>query len=203
MSELTRRALEVAKAKGADYADIRVVEDRNESVNVKNGIVNALRSSESKGFGVRVLKDGAWGFASSSDLAMGEVEKVAAMAVAIAQASALVKRDKPFDWKAVPATHGTWKAPVEVDPFAVKMEDKIALLLEADRLMRQNKGVRVAEGSMGFLWEKTTFESSEKVYYEQEITESGGGISATAVDPAKGEMQRRSYPSSFGGQVRQ
>jgi TldD protein len=203
MKDLTRRALEVARAKGAGYADVRVVEERSEFINVRNGVVHSLTAMENRGFGVRVLLDGAWGFASSSETNSAEIEKVAAMAVAIARASALVRKDRPFAWNPPKPLRDIYTAPVRIDPFGVKMEDKVALLLEADRRMRANPGVRVSESSMTFLRDKTTFESTEGVYFEQEVTESGAGLAATAVDPARGEMQRRSYPSSFGGQVQQ
>ncbi|MHB8926154.1 MAG: TldD/PmbA family protein [Bacillota bacterium] len=201
MPDLTRLALERARQSGADYADIRVVEDKSESIHVKNGIVSALRSSESKGFGIRVLYQGAWGFASSSRFEEDEVKSVAEMAVKIAKASGLARKDRPFELSPLPAVKDSWKSKVAKDPFEVKLEDKIATLLESDRLLRTDPKVRVADSEMGFWREKTTFASTEGSFIEQEITESGGGLSATAVD--QGELQRRSYPASFGGDVSQ
>jgi TldD protein len=84
-----------------------------------------------------------------------------------------------------------------MDPFDVSLEDKIGLLLQADREARGVPGVAVATASMAFWRESKTFASSEGSYIEQEIIESGGGVSAVAV--AEGEMQRRSYPNAFGG----
>ena len=65
MRDLTDRALDTATALGASYADVRVVRRLEESIAIKTGRVEGVASGESEGFGVRVLVDGAWGFAAS------------------------------------------------------------------------------------------------------------------------------------------
>ena len=72
-------------------------------------------------------------------------------------------------------------------------------MLESDRLIRQNKKIRVASGSMWSLRESKLFASSEGSYIEQVKTETGAGIEATATDGS--ELQRRSYPNSAGGDL--
>ena len=161
MRDLTSVALDVAKKLGASYADIRVVDKKQESVRTRNGNVESLGSSRSKGFGVRVLYDGAWGFSSSARITEDEVRRVAEEAVSIAKASATVKREKDVELAPVKPVTAKWKSECKIDPFSVKAEDKIALLLEADRLMRQNKGVRVASGNISSLREDKVFASTE------------------------------------------
>jgi len=89
LKTLTDRALNLADVQGATYADIRIVQRRTQNITIKNGVVEALSDNESKGFGVRVVVDGAWGFASSALLAPSELDRVTALAVQIARASAL------------------------------------------------------------------------------------------------------------------
>jgi len=197
LKELTALALERATRLGASYADIRVVDRKQESARTKNGNVDSMSSSRTRGFGVRVLLNGAWGFSSSSIVKPEEVERVAEEAVAIARASATVKRDRDIELAPVKPVAAKWESKYQIDPFSVKAEDKIKLLLEADRLMRANKGVRIATGSISALREEKVFASTEGSYIEQTKTETGAGIEATAAD--KGELQRRSYPTSAGG----
>ena len=64
MREITDRALDTAVSLGAGYADARVVRRLSESISIKTGLVEGVASGENEGFGVRVLVDGAWGFAS-------------------------------------------------------------------------------------------------------------------------------------------
>ncbi len=197
MKELTARALDLAKVQGAIYGDIRIVHREVQNIAVKNGIVEAVSTKTDQGFGVRVVVDGAWGFASSSILSGAEVDRVTALAVQIARSSALTKHtdmqfDKPMN------IQGTYRTSVEVDPFSVSLENKIALLLAADAEIRREKDVRVAESSLEFIRERKTFASTEGSFIEQEIIESGGGIEVTAV--SEDEVQTRSYPNSVGRQ---
>jgi TldD protein len=193
--QLAYRALNLAELRGATYADIRFVSIEAESILVKNGRVEALSKDTSRGFGVRVIVDGAWGFASSSLLTPSEVERVTALAVTIAKASSLVKTHDVTLGSPI-VNVDSYRTPLLVDPFSVPIEQKIELLLSADREMRRVKGIKVASSRLEFIREVKTFASSEGSYIEQEIVKSGGGIEAIAV--GEGEMQKRSYPNSFG-----
>src|ERR1700741_1473948 len=110
MQDLTQRALDTAAARGATYADVRVVRRRDESVAIKSGRVEGVASGESEGIGVRVLVDGAWGFASSHVLTTDEVDRIAAQAVRIAKASATALR-VPVELDARPPASGTYATP--------------------------------------------------------------------------------------------
>ncbi|MBN2002585.1 MAG: TldD/PmbA family protein [Anaerolineae bacterium] len=195
MRDLTDRALDLAKVQGATYADIRVVRQETQDITVKNGVVQRLALDETQGFGVRVIADGAWGFASSHRLEPGEVDRVTALAVQIAKASALAKQ---ADVALGPAeVHvDTYRTPVKIDPFTVPLNDKVSLLLAADKESRAVPGVAVAMASMAAIRTNKTFASTEGSFIEQEIVETGLGLEVVAV--AEGEMQKRSYPNSFG-----
>jgi len=91
MKTLIQNILDLAKMKGATYADIRVVQRQSEEVEVKNGKVDALTHDEDFGFGIRILFQGAWGFACSSKVTRREMETVFGKALKIAKASAKVK----------------------------------------------------------------------------------------------------------------
>ena len=84
MKALMMDAMDVARLRGAQYADIRVVRSRTQSLSVKNGVVETIDLAESLGFGVRVLARGAWGFACSRDLSAQEVNRVTALALQVA-----------------------------------------------------------------------------------------------------------------------
>src|SRR5271170_7621715 len=92
MKQIANWALNVATMHGASYADARMVAQRSRALTTKNGKVGSASDAESVGFGVRVIADGAWGFAASDDLSRSAVEATAARAVEIARASARVKQ---------------------------------------------------------------------------------------------------------------
>ncbi len=96
MLELAKRALDRAVGGGAAYADARHVQTRHQELSVKDQALDGLTQDESEGIGVRVLVDGAWGFAATSNLTGPEVEATVEKALAIARASARVHR-QPVD----------------------------------------------------------------------------------------------------------
>ena len=197
MKDITGRALNIAKVRGASYADIRVVERVTQHLAVKNGKVEALEQDETIGFGVRVIVNGAWGFASSSRLEGQEVERVVSQAIAIARASALAKT-RDVNLGAPVVSKGYYETPIKINPFTVSLDEKIGLLMKADAEMRRVKGVKVARGELAFVRENKEFASTEGSEVKQEIVESGCGISAIATNLESGEVQVRSYPNSVG-----
>ena len=96
-------SLETARLRGATYADVRVMHMRQRDLTTKNGQVGTLGQSESIGLGIRVVANGAWGFASTDQLTRQGVASCAAQAVAIAKASALAKK-KRCGWRQKEAT---------------------------------------------------------------------------------------------------
>ncbi len=197
MQELANSAIETAKRRGASYADVRVMDIRHRDISTKNGEVGNLAESESLGIGIRVIAGGAWGFSSTDRLTSEGVQACAAEAVAIAKASALAKRENIS--LAPEHSHvDTWQNPFLKDPFRIPVEQQIDLLLAADKEMRRVKGVTVAEGSMSFRRIEQLFASSTGSAIHQIKMQSGAGIVATSF--AGTEIQKRSYPNSFGGQ---
>ena len=197
MKDITGRALNIAQVRGASYADIRVVERVTQHLAVKNGKVETLEQDETIGFGVRVIVNGAWGFASSSRLEGQEVERVVSQAIAIARASALAKT-RDVNLGAPVVSKGYYETPIKINPFTVSLDEKIGLLMKADAEMRRVKGVKVARGELAFVRENKEFASTEGSEVKQEIVESGCGISAIATNLESGEVQVRSYPNSVG-----
>ncbi len=197
MNDLAERALDTAQAAGASYADVRVTRHEAESLTVKNGALEAASHEVSTGFGVRVLLDGAWGFSASRELDPGEADRVAGEAVEIARASGAV-RGEAIVLDDTPPQSGTYRTPFEEDPFAVPLEEKLAILLAADEAMSRVRGATIREGSMNVAREHKLFASTQGAGIEQDLVEVGAGIEATAV--GDGEVQQRSYPNSHGGQ---
>jgi TldD protein len=191
------RALDTANLRGAQYADVRVVNHREESLSVKDGIVENLSASETEGVGIRVLVNGAWGFASSRDLSNAEIDRITAQALEIAHASGLVSGEK-VDLGPKVTSQGTYQTPVQIDPFSVSMEDKLALLMHADLELGKVQGVRTRQSHTTMLKEHKYFANTEGAFTEQTLIETGGGIQATAV--GGNEIQIRSYPNAFARQ---
>jgi TldD protein len=197
MKAAAQLALDAAFSRATTYADARVVSIRNRSLTTKNGRVGHASESESLGIGVRVLAGGAWGYAASADLSRASLEAAAARAIEIAKASARVKRED-VRLAPEPAVTADWTTPYKIDPFATSVEQNIALLLKIDAEVMAVSGVTLAEAGMNFQREESWFLSSEGADIHQTKYSTGAGYTAYAF--AGSEIQKRSYPNSFGGQ---
>jgi TldD protein len=196
--DVAKRAVEAAKAAGADYADGRVGHDTTESITVRNQEMEGIDRSDSHGIGIRVLVNGYWGFAATARLEPGEIERTAKLAVEIAKAASRLPMD-PIKLTEVEPQTGTWHSPMQEDPFNVPLEEKVALLMEATRRMQTVQGLAFAEGGIDLFRRRTWLATSEGTAVEQTTLQSGAGIEAVAI--GEGEMQRRSFPNSFRGHV--
>ena len=194
MKEFTSRALNVAAREGARYADIRIVNTRQQMASVKDGHVDGIGDQDSQGFGVRVLVGDSWGFASSAYLNTAEIDRVTSLAVKIAKASATVPGE-PVDLGPVMNTAGQYTTPIRIDPFSIPLEQKLDLLFRAVETIRRNRGVKVAEANVIAVRHQKVFANTESAFLEQTIYECGGAISATAV--TESDVQIRSHPNSF------
>jgi TldD protein len=197
MWDLSTHAIDTAQLRGASYADVRVMHIRQRDLTTKNGQVGTLAQSESIGLGIRVLANGAWGFASTDRLTREGVAACAAQAVSIAKASALAKRGDVV-LAAEDAYIDSWQSPFRKDPFEIPLETQLDLLLAADAAMRDIKGVTLSETGMQFRKIDSWFASSIGSRIHQRKIISGCGIAATSFQDE--EIQKRSYPNSFGGQ---
>lgn len=181
---------------GVEFGEVRVERRIDEQVRTKNREVEVLFRRESSGVGIRVLHRGAWGFAATSKLTKEAIRRTAKAALAIAEASASLNA-KPVVLAPEPTHRATYVTPIQKDPLAVPISDKLALLFAAADRTLAVPGVAMAKGSMSAWRVEKWFGNTEGSQIHQVITTSGAGIEAYAAKA--GEIQRRSYPNSFGG----
>jgi TldD protein len=182
----------------AEYADARFVRTQSERLSTRNGLVDQVDTQDSEGIGVRVRVGGSWGFAAvrGAGKASAEAALQRALAVAAAQPSS---RGGPLTEE--PPAVGTYASPAERDPFAVPLEDKLAVLWAADAGLRTEPEVAVTLARFQAVRVHKLFASTEGALCEQVLTECGGGLAAVAVNGD--ESQIRSFPTSHGGHMEQ
>jgi TldD protein len=197
MKDLAQRALDAAARPGVSYADVRAMEIREREVTTKNGAPGHVSSTESAGLAVRVLADGCWGFAATDDLSAAGIEVVTGLALEIARSGAAAKK-RDVTLAPESAYRADWLSPIQRDPFTVSIDQNLAVLLAVDAELRRNPAVNLAEASMHFDRRRQVFASTLGSLIDQTRYTSGAGFSALSY--RDGEIQRRSYPNSFGGQ---
>lgn len=195
MKDLAKFALDTAAFKGATYADVRIIDTTTENYFLRNKVVAQIGRDNNLGFGIRVIADGAWGFAASGILSKEEIEKTAVLAIEIAKASAVTK-EKEIVLSPGKVYVDHWKTPIEIDPLKVSPEEKLKILYQTQEEMLKIKEIKVAESFLNIWYYDKYFASSEGSFIRQEIYHTGFGIKAQAVNGA--DMQTRSYPCAWG-----
>jgi TldD protein len=191
LKDLADAALAAAKQAGAGYADIRINRYRNQFLFTRDRRVQNIVNTEDYGFGVRVLVDGTWGFASSSSVTKDQVAATARDAVAIARANRTINSD-PVKLAPVDAyPDATWQTPVKTDPFEMPLQPKIDLLLQINDDALKVKGASFVSAFMLFVNEKKFFASTEGSYIDQSLIRSYPTFSITAVDRATNRFYQR------------
>jgi TldD protein len=180
------------------YAEARHVAEAGEGLTVRNGEVADAGVATSEGIGVRVRVGGAWGFAATADTSRAGAE--AALARALAFAEALPAARAAGLAPAGAPARGHWASPCDVDPFAVALEDKLALLFAAEQALRGDPRVVRSTASAQARRIEKAFASTEGAACTQRIVQCGAGLEAIAAD--EHELQVRSFPLAHGGDVR-
>ena len=143
MKDVLQVAIKEAKRLGAEYADVRYMDRKSEPLATKNGAVQSMASIEDKGFGVRVLAKGGWGFSSSNTLNEAELKRCAAEAVAIAKASAKVQAE-PITLSPLKPVQDVYRTKVKIDPFDIPMDERLDFLRAIDQELKSLPEIRVA-----------------------------------------------------------
>ncbi len=197
MKEIANWVLDICSARGVQYAEARIVDERQRALATKNGKIGGASDAESLGIGIRVLANGAWGFAATEDLTRAGVETAARLALEIAHASAKVKQE---DVRLAPekAYQDDWSSPCRIDPFSISIEQNLDLLMKIDSELRGVEGVTLAETNLNFRRYEQWFYNTDGSDIHQLRHTTGVGYAAYSFEGS--EIQKRSYPNSFGGQ---
>ncbi|RQH49128.1 TldD/PmbA family protein [Okeania hirsuta] len=191
-TELATFAIDLIRQSGCEYGDIRLCIYRSQNLTARDRSLNRLEDKVNSGFGVRVLLNGAWGFAASHRQSLEEVARVVALAVDIAKGSRLCQQT-PVKLVPVETYRDSYVTPIEIDPFAVPIGEKAELLLNLNEklLSYEERGVKKAASFLRFTKEEKIFASTNGSLIEQTIYRSYPGFSCTAI--ANNDAQSRSY----------
>ncbi|MEQ7417139.1 TldD/PmbA family protein [Xanthomonas campestris pv. campestris] len=192
---LADTALTTAKGAGASYCDVRVGRYLRQFVITREAQVENVVNAESSGVGVRVLADGAWGFAATNTLTSDGVATATRQAVAIAKANARLGGTPVQLAPVTPAGQVSWKTPIKKNAMEVPLQDKVALLMDVNAAAL-NAGATFVASRMFAINEQKYFASSDGSYIDQDVHRLWLPFTVTAVDKASGKFRTRDGLSS-------
>jgi TldD protein len=183
-------ALNAARAKGATYADVRIGRYLNQFVITREDKVQNVVNTESYGAGVRVLANGTWGFAATSQLNKDSIARAAEEAVAIAKANSKLGGEPVVLAPVKGAGEIAWQTPIVKNPFDVPIKEKADLLLGVNAAA-QKAGASFINSSLFLVNEQKYFASTDGSYIDQDVFRLWPNFTVTAVDSASGKFKTR------------
>ncbi|MEH6433712.1 TldD/PmbA family protein [Massilia sp. DD77] len=188
-------ALNAATKAGASYCDVRIGRYLNQFIVTRDLNVENVANTESAGVGVRVICNGAYGFAATSDMSSDGIANAARQAVAIAKANAKLQSE-PVRLAPVKGVGDvSWATPIKKDWRAVPIKEKADLLIAANKAGMDN-GANFMQSMLFQVNQQKYFASTDGSYIDQDVHRLWAPFQATAVDKATGKFRSRSGLSS-------
>ncbi len=188
-------ALNAATKAGATYADARIGRYLRQFVITRETRVENVVNTESTGIGIRVIVNGTWGFAATSDLSPDAVAKAAQQAAAIAKANS--------KFQSVPVqlapTKGvgevSWATPIKKNAMQVPVKEKVDLLMAVNNAALK-AGADYVNSVIFLVNEQKYFASTDNSYIDQDIHRIWTPMQVTAIDKKSGKFRTRSELSA-------
>lgn len=189
-------ALNAATSKGASYADARIGRYLNQFITAQEKRISNVVSTESYGIGIRVIANGTWGFAATSDMSTDSIARTAEKAVAVAMANSKFQTDPVQLAPVTGVGEVSWKTPIRKNALEVPIKEKVDLLLEVNNAAMEN-GANYITSVLFLVNEQKYFASTDGSYIDQDVHRLWAPFFATAIGPT-GFKQRSGLGNPVG-----
>lgn len=193
--QLADVALNAATSKGATYADIRLGRYLNQFLSTRENRVQGVSNTESYGIGIRVLANGAWGFAASSRVDKDSIAKTAEKAIQIAKVNARLQSQPVILAPQKGVGEVEWKTPIQKNAFEVSIREKIDLLLSVNGIALQN-GANFVNSALSQINEQKYIATTDGSYIDQDIHRMWPTFTVTRIDRATRRVETRNALSA-------
>lgn len=184
MREMIEDVMQAARRVGVAFADLRLSCGTGTAIRVQDGRADKIAVAEVAGAGVRVLADGAWGFAPTNDPTKSELLRSLDDAIRMARAAAPSVTDPGVVAEVEPVVD-TIQAHPKRDPRDVPLEERVKAAYELervaasrDKIVNSLVGYRDSAGS-------TIIANTYGTYLETESVRCQIGVRVTAWDGSK------------------
>ena len=192
---LADSGLQAATGAGASYCDVRIGRYLRQFVMTREDKVQNVVNAESTGVGVRVIADGAWGFAATNALTADAVAAAARQATAIAKANARIQNE-PVQLAPVRGVgEVSWRTPIQRNAMEVPVQEKVELLLGVNAAA-MGAGASFVNSTLFAVNEQKYFASTDGSYIDQDVHRIWAPMTVTAIDKDSGKFRTRAGLSS-------
>ncbi|HUO40947.1 MAG TPA: TldD/PmbA family protein, partial [Mycobacterium sp.] len=188
-------------AAGAEYADLRIQRLVSEVIVLRDGSLETSLVDREAGLAVRVIVDGAWGFASHAELAPDVAAVTARRAVEVARSLGKLNAERVVLAEEPVYSDAQWVSRYEIDPFDIPATGKIGVLDDYSQRLLSADGVDHVSASYRGVKEQTFFANTLGSSVTQQRVRVQPVLEAVTVDAAIGNfesMRTLSPPTARG-----
>jgi len=188
LDALADAALTRARDAGASHAEVRIERTKGSRARVRDRDLQGAADQEAVGLSVRVLRNGTWGFAASTELTSDAAARAASDALDVAAASVPLNKER-VDLAPEPVHVGTWVSAYEINPFDVPATERVELLLEWASTLLQHPRVDHADASVNAIQENKFYADLAGTTTTQQRVRIHPTATAVAVDATSGAFE--------------
>jgi len=200
MEDIGRFTINYASSLGATYSEARIQKDTNNTTVIKNGVPQFSSFIRELGIGIRLVINGALGFASTNDLGRDSIAETVLSAASMARVAATTLK-KPISLSSSQTRTDSWSVKQKKRFQSVNVEDKLELLFELDKTFRARHGVKFPARllSLSEMITDKIFLNSEGTCITSQVPRVALSYMVTAYSPTKGTAQRFNKRGDTGG----
>jgi len=184
--ELAGAALQRATELGAEHADFRLERIRVATVALRDGVLESSGDTEDVGLAVRVVHNGAWGFASGIVRTADAAAVLAEQAVATATVSRVLSSEPVVLAPEPVHADALWISAYDINPFDVAENERIGRLTELSERLMAADGVDHVNASLMQVIENKFYADSHGTTTTQQRVRVHPEFTAVNVDRAAG-----------------
>ena len=185
---LADAALSRARELGAEHADFRLERIRTGWLQLRDAKLDSTSDSEDLGLAVRVIHNGAWGFASDIARTPEAARRLAEQAVATAKVSRVLSDDPVMLAPEPTYTDATWVSSYDVDPFDVPEAERVGRLAELSERLLSADGVDHVDALLMHVLENKFYADSAGTTTTQQRVRLHPQFTAVHVDRGAGKF---------------
>jgi len=202
LKDILNKTVDVAVQKfGAEYAEVRAQKLFKTMLTLKEERVEAAKQGIENGAALRVLVNGAWGFASVGTLNAETLENAASDACKMAKAAS-VRLKNPIKIAEAKAAKDRVSMKPRKDPSKISIEDKVnTTLIMTNTILGYDSRIKSCTIDYLDLTGTTYFMNNEDTYIEQGKLYIWSRLLATAVEAGVFTYSREEIGSTAGYEI--
>jgi PmbA protein len=204
---LAEKAVELAKRKGADFADAAISLGREIAVTVEKSSIKSSEANWGKGFSIRVFVNGGMGFASTNGLDGEQLDRLVEKAVELARVASVDP-----DFVAIPAPEIAERVPVVFDPAVLSLGPDEAIRWACENIREAQDAYKdvILSGDVAVSVSASVLASSTGVALDRRSTSvhsgffsvvKGEGTVGSFADHSSARFLSDFHPTGLGGLV--